>query len=75
MKKSTIVGIVFLVFGFQGFIYGGFSQLMNSHKSASAQAAIPAHKSQMLTVSLWAGAGAIVMGGLILLVGSRKEKD
>ena len=69
---AKIIGIVLIVAGTLGLIYGGFSYPKDKHdlKVGSLQFSIT--EKERVNVPIWAGAGGIAIGVILLLVGRSK---
>lgn len=68
MNVVRIVGILLVVLGILGAAYGGFSY---THKTKEAQLgplALSVKHKRHVDIPLWVGAGAVVVGGVLLLM-------
>ena len=72
MNSIKLVGIVLLVAGVLGLVYGGFSYTKDTTVVKLGPLEVTAKEKQTVNVPLWAGVGAIVLGGLLLTLGGRK---
>ena len=72
MNSIKLVGIVLLVAGVLGLVYGGFSYTKDTTVVKLGPLEVTAKEKQTVNVPLWAGVGAIVVGGLLLTLGGRK---
>ena len=72
MNSTRIIGIVLIVAGALGLAYGGFSYTKDTTAVKLGPLELSVQEKQRVNVPLWAGIGAIVVGGLLLVVGSRK---
>lgn len=61
-----------MVLGVQGLSYGVFNYALQNNRTAGADAASAGHVMQKVTVPICLGVGGIAIGGLMLLMGSRK---
>ncbi len=68
MSAVKIVGIVLIVAGILGLVYGKFSYTKETHDVKLGPLELSVKDKQTVNVPVWAGAGAIVVGGLLLLV-------
>ena len=68
MSVVKIVGIVLIVAGILGLVYGKFSYTKETHGVKLGQLELSVKDKQTVNVPVWAGAGAIVVGALLLLV-------
>jgi uncharacterized membrane protein YidH (DUF202 family) len=68
MSAVKIVGIVLIVAGILGLVYGKFSYTKETHDVKLGQIELSIKDKQTVNVPVWAGVGAIVVGALLLLV-------
>jgi len=68
MSAVKIVGIVLIVAGILGLVYGKFSYTKETHDVKLGHLELSVKDKQTVNVPVWAGAGAIVVGALLLLV-------
>jgi len=74
MKGTTIAGLILIVFGIQGLIYGLFNLALASDKTGHAAASLQ-HTRQKITLPISLGAGGIVIGGLLIVMGGRERRN
>lgn len=72
MTASKIVGLVLIVAGLLGLVYGGFSYTKDTHNVKLGPIEFSVKEKQSVNVPVWAGAGAIVIGAALLAFGGRK---
>jgi uncharacterized membrane protein YidH (DUF202 family) len=72
MNAVKLVGIVLIVAGALALGYGGFTYTKESHQTKVGPIEFSIKDTQTVNVPIWAGVGAIVIGGLLLLVGGKK---
>jgi hypothetical protein len=60
------------VAGILGLTYGGFSYTKNTTVVKLGPIEVSAKEKETVNVPMWAGIGAIVVGGLLLIMGSKK---
>jgi len=72
MNVTRIVGIVLIAAGALGLAYGGFSYTKDTTAVKLGPLELSVQEKKTVNVPLWAGIGAIVIGGLLLVVGGRK---
>ncbi len=72
MNAAKIVGIVLIVAGALGLAYGSFSYTKETHQAKVGPIELSIKDKETVNVPVWAGVGAIVIGGLLLLVGGKK---
>lgn len=73
MNAVKIVAIVLIAAGILGLAYGGFSYTKETHKADIGPLNLSVKEKETVNVPVWAGVGAIVVGGALLLVGSKKS--
>jgi len=73
MSAVKIMGIVLSVAGIAGLLYGKFSYTKETHDVKLGPLELSVEEKQTVNVPLWAGVGAILGGGVLLLYGSRKS--
>ena len=56
-----------------GLAYGSFSYTKETHKAALGPIELSVKDKETVNVPAWAGVGAIVIGGLVLLFGGRRS--
>ena len=72
MNAVKMVGIVLIIAGVLGLAYGGFTYTKATHKATLGPLQLSVKEEQTVDIPVWAGVGAIVMGGLLVLIGSKK---
>jgi hypothetical protein len=71
MNATKIVSILLIVAGLLGLLYGGFSY-PKSHEAKVGPVAFDVKTQEHVNVPVWVGAGAVVLGVLLLLAPLRK---
>ena len=69
MNPVKIIGIVLIAAGALGLVYGGFSYTKDTTALKLGPIELTVKEKQSVTVPLWAGIGAIVVGGILLALG------
>ncbi|WP_027995906.1 hypothetical protein [Simplicispira psychrophila] len=72
MNSLKFVAIVLVVGGILGLAYGGFSYTKDTTVVKLGPLEISAKERKTVNVPMWAGIGALVAGGLLLVLGSKK---
>lgn len=72
MNPFKTVAIVLIVAGVLGLLYGGFSYTKETHDLKIGPIELSVKEKQEVNIPMWAGIGAIVVGGLLLVFGGRK---
>lgn len=73
MNAVKMVGIVLIVAGVLGLAYGSFSYTKETHEASLGPIKLSIKEEQTVNIPVWAGVGAIVIGGVLLLFGSKKS--
>lgn len=73
MNAVRIAGIVLIVAGVLGLAYGSFTYTKETHQTQVGPITLSVADKETVNVPVWAGVGAIVIGGVLLLVGGRKS--
>ena len=68
MSAVKVVGIVLIAAGILGLVYGSFSYTTETHEAKIGSLELSVKDKETVNVPVWAGVGAIVVGGLLLLV-------
>ena len=71
MNTSRIAGIVLIVAGVLGLTYGSFSFTRETHEATVGPLKLSVQEKQTVNVPVWAGIGAIVIGGALLILGGK----
>ncbi len=72
MSAVKIMAIVLMVAGIAGLLYGNFSYTKETHDIKLGPIEMSVAEKQTVNVPAWAGVGAIVLGGVLLLYASKK---
>jgi hypothetical protein len=72
MNAIKIAAILLIVAGALGLAYGSFSYTKQTHEAKIGPIELSVNEMQTVNVPVWAGVGAIVIGGALLLFGGRK---
>jgi hypothetical protein len=72
MNPVKLIAIVLIVAGVLGLAYGGFSYTKDTTVVKLGPLELSAKEKQTVNVPIWAGVGAIVVGGLLLVLGGKK---
>ena len=73
MNALKIAAILLIAAGILGLVYGGFSYTKETHEAKLGPLELSVQEKQKVNVPVWAGVGAIVLGGGLLLLGSKKS--
>jgi hypothetical protein len=72
MNALKMVGIALIVAGVLGLVYGSFSFTKETHEAKIGPIELSVQNKQTVDVPVWAGVGAIVIGGALLVFGGKK---
>ena len=72
MNPVKVIAIVLIVGGLLGLVYGGFSYTKDTTVVKLGPLEVSAKERHTVNVPLWVGVGAIAIGGLLLVFGTRK---
>jgi drug/metabolite transporter (DMT)-like permease len=73
MNAVKIAAIVLILAGVLGLVYGSFSYTKETHEAKLGPIEMSVKEKQTVNVPVWAGVGAMVIGGVLLLFGSKKS--
>jgi hypothetical protein len=68
MSAVKMVAIVLIIAGILGLVYGGFSYTKETHEAKLGPLELSLKNTETVNVPVWAGVGAIVAGGVLLLL-------
>ncbi len=73
MNTGKIVAIVLFVAGVLALIYGGFSYTKDTHTAELGSLSMSLRDRETVNIPVWAGVGAIVIGGVLLIFQAKKS--
>lgn len=73
MNAIRFLAIALLVAGAFGLVYGGFSYTKDTTAVKVGPLELSVKEQKQVNIPLWAGVGAIVVGGLLLLSTSKRS--
>ncbi len=73
MNAIKMAGIALIVAGVLGLVYGSFTFTKETHQTKIGPIELTIKDKETVNVPVWAGVGAIVFGGLLLLFGNKKS--
>lgn len=72
MNATRMAALVLIVAGVLGLVYGSFSYTKETHETKIGPIELSVKEKETVNVPVWAGIGAIVIGGVLLFLGSKK---
>lgn len=72
MNAVKMVGIVLIVAGVLGLVYDNFTYTKATHEAKLGPLQFSVQEKETVDIPVWAGVGAIAIGGLLLAFGGRK---
>jgi drug/metabolite transporter (DMT)-like permease len=73
MNTTRLIAIVLIVAGVLGLVYGGFSYTKDTTAVKVGPIELSVKERETVNIPMWAGIGAIVIGGLLLVLGNKKR--
>jgi uncharacterized membrane protein len=73
MNAVRMAGIALIVAGVLGLAYGSFSYTKETHEAKLGPIELSVIEKGTVNIPVWAGVGAILIGGVLLVFGSRKR--
>ncbi|TMA94227.1 MAG: hypothetical protein E6J74_15930 [Deltaproteobacteria bacterium] len=68
MDAVKIVAMVLIVAGVLALVYGSFSYTKETHEAKIGPLELSVKEKETVNIPVWAGVGAIVVGGILLVV-------
>jgi len=72
MNSSRIAAVVLIVAGALALGYGTFSYTKETHRAQVGPLELTVKDRETVNIPAWAGVGAVLAGGLLLVAGRRK---
>lgn len=73
MNAIKMAAIALIVAGTLGLAYGSFSYTKDTHEAKLGPIQLSVTEKQTVNIPVWAGVSAIVIGGVLLLVGGKNS--
>ena len=73
MNALKMAAVVLIAAGVLGLVYGSFSYTKDTHEAKLGPLELSVKDKETVNIPVWAGVGAIVIGGGLLLVGGKKS--
>ena len=71
MNAIRIVALALMIGGVLGLAYGSFSYTKENHEAKIGPVELNVKEKQVVNIPVWAGIGAIVVGGILFLAPRR----
>jgi len=72
MNAMKMAAVVLIAAGVLGLVYGSFSYTKDTHEAKLGPIELSVKEKETVNIPVWAGVGAIVIGGALLLIGGKK---
>jgi hypothetical protein len=72
MNTAKTIAIALIAAGLLALVYGGFSYTKDTTAVKLGPIELSVKEKETVNIPVWAGVGAIVIGGLLLVFGTRK---
>jgi hypothetical protein len=71
MDVVKLLGILLVAGGIAALAYGGFTYTKETHETKIGPVTLSVTDKETVNIPIWAGVGAIVIGGLLLVFGKK----
>jgi len=72
MNMMRTFGIIFIVAGALGLTYNGFTYTKNTEEIKVGPLEMSVQERERVDIPVWAGAGALAFGVVLILIGNRR---
>jgi drug/metabolite transporter (DMT)-like permease len=73
MNPTKLLSVLLIVAGVLGLLYGSFSYTKDTTAVKLGPIELAVKEKETVNIPVWAGVGAIVAGGLLLVMGSKRS--
>lgn len=73
MSGNKLIAVVLIVAGILALVFGGFTYTKKTHETKIGPIELSMKEDQTVNIPMWAGIGAIVLGGVLLIAGNAKR--
>jgi uncharacterized membrane protein YidH (DUF202 family) len=73
MNAAKVGALVLIVGGILALVYGSFTYTKETHQANLGPVELSIKDKQTVNIPVWAGVGAIVIGGALLLLGGKRS--
>jgi TRAP-type C4-dicarboxylate transport system permease small subunit len=75
MSATKIVAILLIVAGILGLAYGGFSYTQDTQRAKLGSLELSVKNQKTVNIPVWAGVGAIILGGVLLVAPFNRKNN
>ncbi|MBT9612894.1 MAG: hypothetical protein IV108_06485 [Burkholderiales bacterium] len=72
MNAVKVIAFALILAGALGLVYGGFTYTKETHEAKLGPIELSVTDKETVNVPVWAGVGAIVIGGALLVFGTKR---
>ena len=73
MNAMKVLAIGLVLAGVLALVYGGFSYTKDTTEVKMGPVELSVQEKKTVNIPIWAGVGALLVGGLLLVTGSRRK--
>lgn len=73
MNSIKMIALALILGGALALMYGGFSYTKDTHQVKLGPIEMSVKETQTVNIPIWAGVGAILLGGALLIFGVKKD--
>ncbi len=73
MNGTRMIAMILIIAGALGLLYGGFSTMKDSKTIKLGSMELSVRQRETINIPAWTGVGAIVVGGLLLILEGKKS--
>jgi len=73
MNAAKLTGLLLIAAGVLALVYGGFTYTKANHAAKLGPLEFSLKEKDTVDVPVWAGAGGVALGALLLLLGGKKR--
>lgn len=72
MNAAKLIGVILIVAGVLGLVYGSFSYTKETHQAKLGPLQFELKEEETISIPIWASVASIAAGSLLLLFGNKK---
>jgi hypothetical protein len=73
MNAAKLAGLLLIIVGTLALVYGGFTYTKADHATKLGPLEFSLKEKDTVNIPVWAGAGGVALGALLLLLGGKKR--